>query len=54
MNKLFNVVVITMFLLVAFTGVVFAAQGGMPAAHGVDGKTFGEMVSELAQTRLPW
>jgi hypothetical protein len=27
---------------------VFAA--GMPAAHGVDGKTFGAVVSDLAQT----
>jgi hypothetical protein len=53
MNKLFNVVVITMFLLVAFTGVAFAAQGGMPGAHGVDGPpygpAFGKAVSELAQ-----
>jgi hypothetical protein len=27
-----------------------AASGGMPAAHGVDGKTFGSAVSNLAQT----
>ncbi len=25
-------------------------KGGMPAAHGVDGRTFGGAVSELAQT----
>lgn len=53
MKKLFSTVVITMFLLVAFTGAAFAAQGGMPAAHGVEGPpfgpAFGEAVSDLAQ-----
>ncbi len=29
---------------------VFAASGGTPAAHGVDGKTFGGLVSNLAQS----
>lgn len=27
-----------------------AAPGGMPAAHGVDGKTFGKAVSTLAKS----
>jgi hypothetical protein len=27
----------------------FAAPGGAPAAHGVDGRTFGGLVSALAQ-----
>ena len=31
-------------------GAAFAAPGGMPAAHGVDGPTFGGAVSGLAQT----
>jgi hypothetical protein len=28
----------------------FAAQGGAPAAHGVDGRTFGAVVSGLVTT----
>jgi hypothetical protein len=31
-------------------GAAFAAPGGMPAAHGVDGQTFGYLVSNLAQS----
>lgn len=27
-----------------------ASPGGMPAAHGVDGKTFGKVVSQLAKS----
>lgn len=49
MKKLFGICLITMFLLVGFTGAAFAARGGMPEAHGVDGRTFGEAVSEKAQ-----
>ncbi len=30
-------------------GAAIAAPGGMPAAHGVDGKTFGAAVSNLAK-----
>jgi len=30
--------------------VVVAAAGGMPAAHGVDGGAFGQLVSEMAKT----
>jgi hypothetical protein len=49
MKKLVSLIVLTVVLSVAFTGVAFAAQGGMPGAHGVDGETFGGLVSELAQ-----
>jgi hypothetical protein len=49
MKKLVSLIVLTVILSVAFTGVVFAAQGGMPGAHGVDGETFGGLVSDLAQ-----
>jgi len=37
-------------LTLVFASVSFAAPGGAPAAHGVDGKTFGELVSQLAQS----
>ena len=50
MKKLVSLFVLTVFLSVAFTGVAFAAQGGMPGAHGVTGQEFGELVSGLAQT----
>ena len=33
-----------------FTSVASADPGGAPAKHGVDGKTFGELVSALAQS----
>ena len=36
-------------VLLAMAAPAFAA-GGMPAAHGVDGKTFGAAVSALAQS----
>ena len=37
-----------MLLMVGTSTAAFAAQGGMPAAHGVDGKTFGGLVSDVA------
>ena len=53
MKKLLSLFVLTVVLSVAFTGAAFAARGGMPAAHGVEGPpygpAFGEAVSELAQ-----
>ena len=46
MKKLF--VILTVFALaLSFAGSAFAA--GMPAAHGVDGRTFSGAVSGLAQ-----
>jgi hypothetical protein len=44
-----SIVAASLFVMMAF-GVSFAAPGGMPAAHGVDGATFGTVVSGVAQT----
>lgn len=50
MKKRFAAVVSTVLLAVAVLApAALAAPGGMPAAHGVDGKTFGKVVSGLAQ-----
>ncbi|MDG6256093.1 MAG: hypothetical protein QCH35_00685 [Methanomicrobiaceae archaeon] len=47
-KKLFTA---TFLLLVAgMVGTAAAAPGGLPAAHGVDGPTFGSLVAGLAQT----
>ena len=43
-------VIIVLFVLAVLVTPVIAAPGGMPAAHGVDGKTFGKMVSDLARS----
>jgi hypothetical protein len=32
----------------------FAAPGGAPGAHGVDGRTFGSVVSNAAQNDVGW
>jgi hypothetical protein len=37
-------------IVLAMAAPAFAAPGGMPAAHGIDGKTFGAAVSALAQS----
>ena len=39
-----------LFVLAILVTPVLAAPGGMPAAHGVDGKTFGKLVSDLARS----
>jgi hypothetical protein len=49
MKKISFVLVFVLLLTMMVSSVAFAA-GGMPAAHGVDGKTFGAAVSGLAQT----
>jgi uncharacterized surface protein with fasciclin (FAS1) repeats len=49
MKKLVSLIVLTVVLSLAFTGVVFATRGGMPEAHGVPGRDFGAAVSGLAQ-----
>jgi hypothetical protein len=47
---------ITVFMLVAVFALAvmampaLAAPGGAPALHGVDGKTFGKVTSELAKS----
>ena len=38
-------------LIMTFSGLVaLADESGMPATHGVDGKTFGGLVSDLAKS----
>jgi hypothetical protein len=39
-----------MLVSVMVFGIALAALGGQPAAHGVDGKTFGSAVSSAAQS----
>lgn len=39
-----------LFLLALFVFPIGASAKGMPEAHGVDGRTFGGLVSSLAQT----
>ena len=48
--KRFLVGLIVVVMVMALAAPAFAARGGMPAAHGVDGRTFGGVVSGLAQT----
>ena len=40
----------TMAIMMTIAASSFAIAGGMPAAHGVCGKTFGSLVSEMAHT----
>jgi hypothetical protein len=49
MKKLTVSLVLTLVLAVMVANVAFAA-GGAPAAHGVDGRTFGALVSATAQS----
>ena len=51
MKKAMMIAVFVIVLAVIFTipATLFAAPGGAPAAHGVDGKTFGGLVSDLAK-----
>jgi hypothetical protein len=49
MKKLTVSLVLTLVLAVMVANVAFAA-GGAPAAHGVDGRTFGTLVSTTAQS----
>jgi len=50
MKKLSVSLVMTFVLAIMLASVAFAAPGGTPAAHGVDGQTFGAAVSGLAQS----
>ncbi len=45
-----KLVVLIVVLTLLFVAVAPAMAMGMPDAHGVDGRTFGAVVSELAQT----
>ena len=44
------VIMLVFFMVFGFSANILAARGGMPAAHGVDGRTFGGVVGGLAQT----
>jgi len=50
MKRLSLVVVVALMLVVMVFGSALAAEGGNPAAHGVDGRDFGGAVSSLAQS----
>lgn len=50
MKKAIVLLILLVLLVTAFTSVAYAAPGGMPAAHGVDGRTFGGVVAGLATT----
>ena len=47
MKKLL-VVLVVISLMMVFASTAFAAPGGMPGAHGVDGPTFGGAISARA------
>jgi hypothetical protein len=49
MKKITVIVAVAAFMAIMAVPAL-AAPGGMPAAHGVDGKTFGAAVSGLAQS----
>jgi hypothetical protein len=48
MRKMFIALVFVLLLTMMVSTAAFAA-GGVPAIHGVDGRTFGGLVSSLAQ-----
>lgn len=50
MKKLMFVTILAIALAVSSFGSVSADPGGAPGDHGVDGKTFGMLVSGLAQS----
>ena len=50
MKKLVFATLLVIAIAVAAISPVSADPGGMPGAHGVDGKTFGAAVSGLAQS----
>lgn len=50
MKKTLVVMSVVAVVLAVMAVPVLAAPGGAPAAHGVDGKTFGAAVSGLAQS----
>jgi hypothetical protein len=49
MRKVISAIVFSTVLAVASVGTAFGAAGGAPAVHGVDGRTFGGLVANLAQ-----
>jgi hypothetical protein len=45
MKKAVVILVLLVVLTLAFSSVAYAAPGGMPAAHGVEGKEFGGVIT---------
>jgi hypothetical protein len=50
MKRFAIVLTLVLLLTVMLVSPVLAAPGGMPGAHGVDGRTFGAVVSCAART----
>jgi hypothetical protein len=50
MKKMLWVLSLSAVMVALFGSVALADAGGTPAAHGVDGKTFGAMVSAAAKS----
>ncbi len=50
MKRLAVFMFVAVFTMAVMAVPALAAPGGAPAAHGVDGKTFGKLTSGLAQS----
>jgi hypothetical protein len=50
MKRLAVFLLVAVFTMAVMAVPALAAPGGMPAAHGVDGKTFGGLASGLAKS----
>jgi hypothetical protein len=50
MTRKLILLMLVLSLLLIPVALAMAAPGGIAGGHGVDGRTFGEMVSALAQT----
>jgi hypothetical protein len=53
MKRLIATLALTAAMLVP-AAAAFAAPGGAPGAHGLDGRTFGGAVSNAAQNDVAW
>jgi hypothetical protein len=53
MKRLIATLSLTAALMVPASAAL-AATGGAPGAHGVDGRTFGGLVSDAAQSDVGW
>jgi hypothetical protein len=53
LKRLIATLVLTAAMMVP-AGAALAAPGGAPGAHGVDGRTFGSLVSDAARTDVGW
>ncbi len=53
MKRLIGTLALTAVMMIP-AGAALAAPGGAPGAHGVDGRTFGSVVSNAARTDVGW